>query len=63
MNNDLSIVTLNFNSIIMSFIFSYLTIKFFLEYVKKASLNIFVIIQGITRLDHTELCLFNITIE
>ena len=43
MNNDLSIVTLNFNSIIMSFVFSYLTIKFFLEYVKKASLNIFVI--------------------
>tara|TARA_A100000164_G_scaffold371022_1_gene398035 strand:- start:6388 stop:7155 length:768 start_codon:yes stop_codon:yes gene_type:complete len=31
------------SSIIFSFIFSYLTIKFFLDYIKKFSLNIFVI--------------------
>lgn len=42
-NEDLNIVMLNFNSIILSFIFSYLTIKFFLRYIKKASFDIFVI--------------------
>ena len=44
---------LNILSIIFSFVFSYLTIKFFLNYIKKSSLNLFVIyrlILGVTLL-------------
>jgi len=40
---DLSFSIPNLVSIILSFMFSLLTIKFFLKYIKKASLNIFVI--------------------
>ena len=42
-SGDLSFSTINLVSIILSFIFSLLTIKFFLKYIKKTSLNIFVI--------------------
>ena len=42
-SGDLIFSTVNLVSIILSFIFSLLTIKFFLKYIKKASLNIFVI--------------------
>ena len=42
-SGDLSFSTINLVSIILSFLFSLLTIKFFLKYIKKASLNIFVI--------------------
>ena len=41
-SDDLSFSKVNLVSIILSFIFSLLTIKFFLKYIKKASLNIFV---------------------
>ncbi len=41
-SNDVNFSTLNLISIILSFIFSLLTIKFFLQYIKKASLNVFV---------------------
>tara|TARA_B100001027_G_C16212351_1_gene305771 strand:+ start:105 stop:863 length:759 start_codon:yes stop_codon:yes gene_type:complete len=41
-SGDLIFSTVNLVSIILSFIFSLLTIKFFLKYIKKASLNIFV---------------------
>ena len=37
------IVKLNFSSIILSFIFSYITIAAFLTYLKKANLDIFVL--------------------
>ena len=40
---DLSFSIPNLVSIILSFMFSLLTIKFFLKYIKKASLNIFVL--------------------
>ena len=40
-NNDLVILKLNFISFFFSFIFSYMTIVFFLDYIKKASLDIF----------------------
>ena len=36
-------IFINILSVLFSFIFSYLTIKFFLDYIKKFSLNIFVI--------------------
>ncbi len=42
-SKDTNFTFLNFISIFLSFIFSYITIKFFLNYVKKFSLNIFVI--------------------
>ena len=42
-SGDLNFSTINLVSIILSFIFSLLTIKFFLKYIKKTSLNIFVI--------------------
>ena len=42
-SGDLSFSTLNLVSIFLSFMFSLLTIKFFLKYIKKASLSIFVI--------------------
>ena len=41
-SNDLSFTYLNLFSIIISFVFSLLTIKFFLNYINKFSLNIFV---------------------
>ena len=41
-NDDFTISKINMFSILFSFIFSYLTIKFFLSYIKKSSLNIFV---------------------
>ena len=41
--DNFSFTNLNIISIIFSFIFSYLTIKFFLNYIKKSSLNLFVI--------------------
>lgn len=42
-HNDINFSILNLISIFLSFIFSYLTIKFFLKYIKSFSLNIFVI--------------------
>ncbi len=42
-SNDTNFSTLNLISIILSFVFSLLTIKFFLEYIKKANLSIFVV--------------------
>ena len=41
--DNFSFTNLNIISIIFSFIFSYLTIKFFLNYIKKSSLNLFVL--------------------
>ena len=37
------IIKLNFSSIILSFIFSYITMVAFLGYIKKASLDVFVL--------------------
>ena len=42
-SNNFSFANINVVSIIFSYIFSYLTIKFFLNYIKKSSLNLFVI--------------------
>lgn len=42
-NEDFNFSIFNLVSIMFSFIFSYMTIKFFLKYIKKFSLNIFVI--------------------
>ena len=42
-SDSLQFSFLNFFAIILSFIFSYITIKYFLIYIKKFSLNIFVI--------------------
>jgi undecaprenyl-diphosphatase len=42
-SNNLSYSILNLAAIFLSFIFSYVTIKFFLQYIKKFSLSIFVI--------------------
>ena len=42
-SENLSFSILNFASIFLSFIFSYITIKIFLKYIQKFSLNIFVI--------------------
>ena len=42
-SENLSFSILNFLSIFLSFIFSYITIKVFLKYIQKFSLNIFVI--------------------
>ena len=42
-SENLSFSILNFVSIFLSFIFSYITIKVFLKYIQKFSLNIFVI--------------------
>ena len=41
-SDDLNFSLLNFISIVFSFLFSFITIKFFLIYIKKFSLNIFV---------------------
>ena len=41
-SNNFNFSFVNFVAIVLSFIFSYLTIKFFLNYIKKFSLNIFV---------------------
>ncbi len=41
--DNFTISKLNIISIILSYIFSYLTIKYFLYYIKKSSLNVFVI--------------------
>ena len=41
-SNDINFSILNFISIFLSFIFSLITINYFLKYIKKASLNIFV---------------------
>lgn len=41
--DNFSFTNLNIISIIFSFIFSYLTIMFFLNYIKKSSLNLFVL--------------------
>ena len=41
-SDDLNFSLLNFLSVILSFLFSYITIKFFLIYTKKFNLNIFV---------------------
>ena len=49
-SNNLEISVLNLVSIILSFIFSYLTIKFFLNYIKKFNLNIFVLYRLIVGL-------------
>ena len=43
MSNNFSFANINVVSIIFSYIFSYLTIKFFLNYIKKSSLNLFVL--------------------
>jgi undecaprenyl-diphosphatase len=45
---DLTILTVNFNylallAIILSFVFSYITVKFFLIYINKFSMNVFVL--------------------
>ena len=40
---QIDIIKLNFSSIILSFIFSYLTMVAFLGYIKKASLDVFVL--------------------
>ena len=42
LSDNLNFTYLNLLSIITSFIFSYLTIKYFLKYIKKFNLNIFV---------------------
>ena len=42
-NQDLSFSTLNIISIVLSFIFSLITIKYFLQFIKKFSLKVFVI--------------------
>ena len=39
---NLDIIKLNFSSIVLSFFFSYITMVLFLEYIKKASLDVFV---------------------
>ena len=44
---NLGVTSLNFFAIVISYIFSFLTIKYFLEYLKKFSLNIFVIYRFI----------------
>lgn len=41
-SSDETILQLNLISIFLSFVFSYLTIKFFLDFIKKYNLNIFV---------------------
>ena len=41
-SENLNFTTTNVIAIIFSFFFSFITIKFFLEYIKKFSLNIFV---------------------
>ena len=42
LSDDIYFTKLNFISIFISFVFSYITIKFFLRYINKFSLNIFV---------------------
>tara|TARA_A100001015_G_scaffold294941_1_gene373286 strand:+ start:182 stop:940 length:759 start_codon:yes stop_codon:yes gene_type:complete len=41
-SNDLNFSIFNLISIVLSFLFSFITIKYFLKYIKKFSLNIFV---------------------
>ena len=42
-SNNLDFSTLNLTSIFLSFVFSFITIKFFLNYIKNFNLNVFVI--------------------
>jgi len=42
LSDDIHFTKLNFISIFISFVFSYITIKYFLKYINKFSLNIFV---------------------
>ena len=42
LSNDIYFTKLNFISTLISFVFSYITIKYFLRYINKFSLNIFV---------------------
>ena len=42
-SNEVRFTELNVSSILLSFLFSLITIKFFLEYIKKFSLNLFVL--------------------
>tara|TARA_X000001036_G_scaffold402362_1_gene408103 strand:- start:2726 stop:3484 length:759 start_codon:yes stop_codon:yes gene_type:complete len=42
-SQDLSFSNINFASIFLSFLFSFITIKYFLQYIKTFSLNLFVI--------------------
>ena len=46
-NSDISFSILNAAAIFLSFLFSYLTIKYFLDFVKKFNLTIFVIYRVI----------------
>ena len=46
-NHSIEINLIIFIAIILSFLFSYITVKFFLSYIKKFSLNIFVIYRVI----------------
>ena len=43
MTDNFDLIKLNFSSIILSFIFSYITMVAFLGYIKKASLDVFVL--------------------
>ena len=50
-NESINLSMLNIISIFLSFLFSFMTIKFFLKYVQKFNMNIFVIyrlILGLT---------------
>jgi undecaprenyl-diphosphatase len=47
LSNDLQFTFINFTSIFLSFIFSFLTIKYFLKYVESFSLTVFVIYRVI----------------
>ena len=49
-NETIEINMLVISAIILSFLFSFLTVKFFLDYIKKFSLNIFVIYRIIVAL-------------
>ena len=42
-SNNLDFSTLNLTSIFLSFVFSFITIKFFLNYIKNFNLNVFVV--------------------
>ena len=42
-SNNIFFITQNYLGIILAFVFSYITIKYFIEYLKKFSLTIFVL--------------------
>ena len=42
-NNDINVSLVNLASVLLSFLFSFITIKFFLKYIQTFSLNLFVI--------------------